>query len=71
MQASPRSNKSFDDSSNVSSDHPSRTSSERYRVHRDEYYGRFQVHDGEFQSNMKDLGLTAKLMGSMGRKERE
>jgi hypothetical protein len=71
MQASPRSNKSFDGSSNESSENPSRSTPERYKKRRDEYYGRFQVHDEQFASSMKELGLTAKLLGSLGRKERE
>lgn len=38
---------------------------------RDRYYGQFQVHDEQYASNMRSMGLTAKLLGSLGRKEME
>ena len=71
MQGSPRSNKSFDSSSNDSLQNKYQSTAERYRIKRDRYYGQFQVHDEQFASNMRSMGLTAKLLGSLGQKEME
>ena len=53
---SPRTGKSFDDSSDTS---------ERWRFNREAHYGRFQQHQNQEESqNMRNLGFTAKFMGS-------